>query len=107
MSRGPRFFCEHCGAEVPRAAKRCASCGRLFASVKCPKCGFVGEERLFATGCPSCGYSAPSTARPANGSGSHGNERPSVPVGSLPFLIYIFAIGALVLVVLAALFVLR
>ncbi|MDR2029525.1 MAG: zinc-ribbon domain-containing protein, partial [Treponema sp.] len=25
---GPRFFCENCGAEVPRSAKSCPQCGR-------------------------------------------------------------------------------
>jgi predicted RNA-binding Zn-ribbon protein involved in translation (DUF1610 family) len=56
----PRFFCENCGAEVPRNAKSCPRCGRFFASIKCPSCGFTGEAGLFSGGCPVCGYSAPS-----------------------------------------------
>jgi predicted amidophosphoribosyltransferase len=54
----PHFFCEHCGAEVRRSADSCPSCGRSFASVRCPKCDFTGEANFFANGCPECGYSA-------------------------------------------------
>jgi len=51
-----RFFCDNCGEEVERNASRCSRCGRYFASVRCPECGFTGEEKLFAKGCPVCGY---------------------------------------------------
>ncbi|HOM23566.1 MAG: zinc ribbon domain-containing protein [Treponemataceae bacterium] len=54
----PRFFCEHCGEEVPRNARVCPHCGRFFVHVRCPRCGFVGAEDLFKEGCPVCGYSA-------------------------------------------------
>jgi uncharacterized membrane protein YvbJ len=50
------FFCQDCGTRVPRDAERCPSCGAAFSSVKCPKCGYSGPHRLFANGCPSCGY---------------------------------------------------
>lgn len=50
------FYCQHCGAKVSRSATRCSQCGRLFGAVLCPRCGFSGEESLFARGCPSCGY---------------------------------------------------
>jgi predicted RNA-binding Zn-ribbon protein involved in translation (DUF1610 family) len=53
-----RFFCENCGAEVKRDSKTCPQCGKPFSSVKCPACGFTGEEVLFKGGCPVCGYSA-------------------------------------------------
>jgi len=52
----PRYFCEHCGAEVKANARVCPRCGRFFSSVKCPKCGFVGESDDFRAGCPICGY---------------------------------------------------
>jgi rRNA maturation protein Nop10 len=90
----PRFFCEHCGVEVPRNAKRCPGCGRYFASVKCPNCGFAGEEFLFKGGCPVCGYSAP----------SGGLDTPSVKfpplkrVGPLPLWVYIVTLLAFILV---------
>jgi hypothetical protein len=63
---GARFFCEHCGAEVKRNSKTCPRCGRSFANVLCPVCGFSGEERLFAAGCPVCGHAAagPDSAAP-------------------------------------------
>jgi predicted RNA-binding Zn-ribbon protein involved in translation (DUF1610 family) len=51
-----RFYCENCGAEVNRGAGRCPSCGRLFSSIRCPGCGFTGDEALFKKGCPVCGY---------------------------------------------------
>ncbi len=51
-----RYYCENCGKEVKANAKVCPSCGRFFSAVRCPKCSFTGEARLFAFGCPSCGY---------------------------------------------------
>lgn len=52
----PKFFCESCGSEVPRNSKICTTCGRFFASVKCPKCGRIGDNDDFKKGCPTCGY---------------------------------------------------
>jgi uncharacterized membrane protein YvbJ len=54
----PRFFCDNCGEEVDNDVKACPYCGRFFASVRCPACGFSGEDKLFEDGCPACGYSA-------------------------------------------------
>jgi len=51
-----RFFCDNCGEEVERNAVRCSRCGRYFASIRCPECGFTGDEKRFAKGCPVCGY---------------------------------------------------
>ena len=65
-TKSPRFFCESCGAEVPRDAKDCPKCGKSFASVRCPSCGFIGEEALFREGCPACGYSASTSGSAAN-----------------------------------------
>jgi uncharacterized membrane protein YvbJ len=59
---GARFFCENCGVEVKRNSKTCPRCGRSFANVLCPACGFVGEGSLFSAGCPVCGYTAGSPA---------------------------------------------
>lgn len=57
-AKGPSFFCENCGTTVPRDAKKCPSCGRFFANVRCPVCNFVGPEGIFVGGCPICGYSS-------------------------------------------------
>jgi ssDNA-binding Zn-finger/Zn-ribbon topoisomerase 1 len=93
-TKKPRFFCDNCGAEVPMSAKNCPQCGRFFASVRCPKCGFTGKDEDFVRGCPACGYSAvPATASAA----TEGNPRrqwtgrPEKAAASLPFWIYLFA----------------
>jgi uncharacterized membrane protein YvbJ len=52
----PLFYCDNCGAEVGQNDPACPKCGRRFASVLCPACGFSGEEALFDNGCPECGY---------------------------------------------------
>jgi len=54
----PRFFCDNCGYEVGHEVKNCPYCGRTFASVRCPSCGYSGPDRMFLNGCPLCGYSA-------------------------------------------------
>ena len=56
MNKQPKFFCENCNAEVRRDAVVCPHCGRFFASVRCPACGFTGTHKEFKDGCPSCGY---------------------------------------------------
>jgi predicted RNA-binding Zn-ribbon protein involved in translation (DUF1610 family) len=56
MKKQPRFFCEHCGAEVRQNDKVCSMCGRFFSSVKCPACGYSGDSTVFRDGCPVCGY---------------------------------------------------
>ncbi len=59
----PRYFCEHCGAEVGKDARICPRCGHFFTSVRCPRCGYSGKPDDFAFGCPSCGSLA--AAKPA------------------------------------------
>ena len=41
MTKHPKFFCEHCKKEVRRDAMICPHCGRFFASVRCPACGYA------------------------------------------------------------------
>ena len=90
MSR-PRFYCENCGAEVSRNAKTCSKCGCSFSSIRCPACGFVGEDGFFEGGCPVCGYTV-------NRGG--GSEPPAkVAAGPLPFWAYVITILALAAVV--------
>jgi ssDNA-binding Zn-finger/Zn-ribbon topoisomerase 1 len=89
MKRKPHFFCENCGAEVPLHAKRCPGCGRFFSSVRCPSCGFTGEESLFAKGCPSCGYSVtPSSAATTKSAGIR-------PAAALPLWVYLVSAAIL------------
>jgi uncharacterized membrane protein YvbJ len=95
LARSPRFFCENCGAEVDRNAKSCPQCGRYFASVRCPACGFTGAEEIFAGGCPVCGYSAPASGTGENPAGRRGSETkkpPRIAAGALPFWVYLITI---------------
>ena len=55
-SKEAKFFCESCGSEVPRNSKVCPTCGKFFASVRCPQCGATGTNDDFRDGCPRCGY---------------------------------------------------
>ncbi|MDR2135412.1 MAG: zinc ribbon domain-containing protein [Treponema sp.] len=105
-TKKPRFFCDNCGTEVDKTAKNCPVCGRFFASVRCPKCGFTGKEEEFAGGCPACGYSAASGSlgggsggkfetKPARGA-FRGRRRARGQVFTLPFWLYLVAALALI-----------
>jgi predicted amidophosphoribosyltransferase len=96
MRGRPKFYCDHCGAEVPRDAETCPACGRYFQSVRCPSCGFTGKDELFAAGCPSCGYSTPKTASRGTSSERPAPYRPAV-VG-LPVWVYGLALALLLAV---------
>ncbi len=61
-----KFFCESCGAEVPRNARVCKKCGRFFSSVRCPNCGATGSPDKFTNGCPKCGYTVEGSASAAS-----------------------------------------
>jgi ssDNA-binding Zn-finger/Zn-ribbon topoisomerase 1 len=103
-NKKPRFFCDNCGAEVSMAAASCPRCGRFFASVRCPKCGFTGKDDDFSRGCPVCGYSAipRGTGETLKKNGRWAGERqPGKTAGALPFWMYLFA--ALVFVCVLAL----
>jgi RNA polymerase subunit RPABC4/transcription elongation factor Spt4 len=91
-SKNIRFFCESCGAEVPRDAKECPQCGKRFASVLCPACGFAGGESLFKSGCPVCGYSQANPA--AKSSGPVKFPESKKPAGPLPLWVYILTAAA-------------
>ena len=64
-----KFFCESCGSEVPRNSRTCPTCGKFFASVRCPQCGRIGSNEDFINGCPTCGYAV----NPDDGFGRHGS----------------------------------
>jgi predicted amidophosphoribosyltransferase len=90
LSKKPRFFCDNCGIEVGRGTRSCPNCGRFFASVRCPACGFSGEDNIFTGGCPACGYSAPPSvaSRPVE---------KKVPASPLPLWVYVLSIIAFII----------
>lgn len=69
-SKEAKFFCESCGSEVPRNSKVCPTCGKFFASVRCPQCGRIGSNDDFKNGCPTCGYAINPDSLYGRGSGS-------------------------------------
>ncbi|PKL26377.1 MAG: hypothetical protein CVV47_00135 [Spirochaetae bacterium HGW-Spirochaetae-3] len=90
--KAPRFFCEHCGAEVGKDERSCPECGRFFSAVRCPRCGFSGAAGKFSAGCPVCGYSLP----PGDAGYELPRSRPaSGPAAPLPLWTWIVAIAAL------------
>jgi predicted RNA-binding Zn-ribbon protein involved in translation (DUF1610 family) len=111
MKKSPRFFCENCGAEVGRNEKACPRCGKFFASVRCPSCGFTGAEGLFTKGCPLCGYSAPPAGHipgPRKKPPLFKAPRYAAPrfeAGALPLWIYLLSVFALICVVIVIFFV--
>ena len=96
-----RFFCESCGAEVPRNTNNCPKCGRAFASILCPACGFSGEADLFKGGCPVCGYSSSPSGKARKGRNTKESKKTSG--GGLPLWLYIFTAAAFT-AILAAIF---
>jgi len=96
MKKKPRFFCDNCGTEVAQNAKACERCGRFFASVRCPACGYTGSEKVFSGGCPSCGYSAP----PPSSTGRYNPPPPveKIPARPLPLWVYLLSICAFIAV---------
>jgi predicted amidophosphoribosyltransferase len=97
----PLFFCDNCGAEVPRDDENCPKCGRHFASVLCPNCGFIGEISKFKGGCPACGYS--SAKPPLNAKSKKKSPDSRKAAAPLPFWVYLLTAAAFT-AVLAALF---
>jgi len=99
----PHFFCENCGAEVPRSADSCPQCGRYFASVRCPSCGFTGEASLFKNGCKVCGYSSKMES-------DFSFKSPNIPLedkkpaAALPAWVYILTAAIFTIIMTALLF---
>lgn len=95
MPKKPKFFCEYCGAEVRRNDRVCPKCGKFFASVRCPACGFTGDTAAFRDGCPACGYavfSGSPRARPERA------RREREGADPLPWWIYLLCVLTLGLV---------
>jgi hypothetical protein len=97
----PRFFCDNCGHEVGNDIKACPFCGRIFAKVRCPACSFSGEDKLFANGCPACGYSASSAgkSKPKPVSRSRPKKPKPPPAEPLHPGVYIISIASLLALV--------
>jgi RNA polymerase subunit RPABC4/transcription elongation factor Spt4 len=97
----PRYFCENCGSEVGKNARVCPRCGRFFSSVKCPRCGYIGEADDFAAGCPVCGFEEAANAPP----------EPIKPLQAaaspLPWWVYPLAAAVLLLLLLLLVNILR
>lgn len=85
MKKNPRFFCEHCGAEVRQNDKVCSTCGRFFSSVKCPSCGYSGDSAVFRDGCPVCGYAFARDGKTPSGTG----EKKKGGIDPLPWWVYL------------------
>ena len=105
MKKKPRFFCDNCGTEVDRDVKACPKCGRFFAAVRCPSCGYSGADEMFQGGCPMCGYSAPppSGARDASLQDvkkrklfHHGNSGSTEPLPAWTYIISIIILLAVI-----------
>jgi ssDNA-binding Zn-finger/Zn-ribbon topoisomerase 1 len=96
----PRFFCDNCGAEVDMTAKSCPACGRFFASVRCPKCGYTGRDSDFAHGCPACGYSAVPGGDPTTGAHHKPgrNSKKGAPAQSGPLPLWMYVLASLILI---------
>jgi len=96
MKKKPRFFCDHCGSEVGSDVKTCPHCGRYFASVRCPSCGYSGPDEMFGGGCPMCGYSAPPSKpqklKPIRAKENHYSDPP-------PIWTYIISVIILLLII--------
>jgi predicted RNA-binding Zn-ribbon protein involved in translation (DUF1610 family) len=88
-----RFFCDNCGVEVAREAQSCHGCGKSFASVRCPACGFSGSLDRFKDSCPACGYSVHDKAaqeKKAGASESVSTQKSHEPTSeSLPLWVYL------------------
>jgi hypothetical protein len=100
-----KFFCDHCGAEVPLEAASCPRCERPFSSVRCPRCGFAGPPRSFAAGCPSCGYAGGGGAAGKPGGTRSARPRltvPGRPRAVLPRRFYMVAAVGLSVILLAS-----
>jgi ssDNA-binding Zn-finger/Zn-ribbon topoisomerase 1 len=86
------------------SAKNCPKCGRFFASVRCPKCGFTGRDEDFARGCPVCGYSTPpagafDSAAPGKPGPAKAGKSPRGGRGEAgPLSIWIYLLASLILI---------
>ena len=116
MNKNPKFFCENCNAEVRRDAMICPHCGRFFASVRCPSCGFTGTHKDFKDGCPSCGYAVGTNSKHTTNSAAkrikkrkiralqYGGRDAGVRTDTDPLPLWIYGLVLLLGAVLAALF---
>ncbi|HKL86429.1 MAG TPA: zinc ribbon domain-containing protein [Treponemataceae bacterium] len=100
MSKKPRFFCEYCSSEVKQNDKFCSKCGKFFASVKCPSCGFSGDSRVFRDGCPACGYALYDKSAKHNSIPEKAKK--NTETDPLPWWMYIVAISFFIFILMFA-----
>lgn len=77
-----KFFCEFCGSQVRAADRICPHCGSFFSQVRCPACGFQGENKLFSKGCPVCGFATSAQLKRSGGSKAHGGQASAKPAAT-------------------------
>jgi len=99
MKKKPRFFCDHCGHEVGRDKKSCPNCGRYFAAVRCPSCGYTGPDEMFQGGCPMCGYSAPPSDTQNVKPNKKASSRNGLSFDPLPAWTYIVSVILLLIII--------
>lgn len=99
MSNKAKFYCEFCNTEVKANAKSCSNCGKIFVSVKCPKCGKIGPQQIFTSGCPICGYASSSGEKNKSSINFKFPEKKSYSNDSLPLWTFfvIFAVLAVIM----------
>ena len=93
-----RFFCDSCGAAVGARADRCPACGKVFAAVRCPQCGYEGRPSEFLRGCKVCGYLA--EEEPKGSAARHGRPQATLSRGTARLLGAGLAVLLVVLLVL-------
>jgi predicted RNA-binding Zn-ribbon protein involved in translation (DUF1610 family) len=98
MKKKPRFFCDNCGTEVSAQTDKCPRCGRYFASIRCPKCGFSGDEGVFDKGCPVCGYSNPLSKNKKEVRPDKNDGAPAAVAATVPSWLFVIAAAFLVLI---------
>ena len=102
MKKLPKFFCEYCGTEVRQNDKVCPHCGRFFASVKCPSCGFAGDSKIFKNGCPVCGYAVKTDDMVSTGDTRRIRDslkrKRGTATDPLPWWMYVLSFGLLIAV---------
>ena len=50
------YICGKCHGEISKNDETCPHCGVKLGKIKCPYCGFTGDEKAFKNDrCPKCG----------------------------------------------------
>ncbi len=79
---------------MAREEKQCRQCGRIFSSVRCPRCEYTARPDKFKQGCPVCGYSNP--IKPDVKKGNFKKSK-NIEYGSVPPWVWVSALVLLAL----------